>query len=279
LVDGATYTYSGVYTSVTGCNTETLNLTITPSTVYPEASAQTFSGSPTVADLVATGTNLQWYTAETGGTALATTTALATGTYYVSQTLTSCESTRTSVAVTLVPAWPVITYNASNTFTANSPIVSLTVTNTGGAVQSYSVSPALPTGIALNTDGSITGTPTVATAATDYVVTATNASGSSSYTLNIAITTALGVVKEMFSNAIVAYPNPYSDVFKIEAKTNSSDAITVSIYDMLAKKIESQKGTPTEIGTLQFGKDFPSGVYNVIVTQGTEVKILRVIKK
>jgi sugar lactone lactonase YvrE len=53
----------------------------------------------------------------------------------------------------------------------------------------YSVAPALPAGLALNPDGSITGAPTVATAATDYVVTATNSGGSSSNTLNFAITT------------------------------------------------------------------------------------------
>jgi sugar lactone lactonase YvrE len=53
----------------------------------------------------------------------------------------------------------------------------------------YLVSPALPAGLILNADGSITGTPTIATAATDYVVTATNSGGSSSYTLNFAIAT------------------------------------------------------------------------------------------
>ncbi|NHN28202.1 hypothetical protein FIA58_021235, partial [Flavobacterium jejuense] len=56
----------------------------------------------TVADLVATGSGLKWYAASTGGTALVSTTNLATGTYYVSQTLNSCESaTRTAVSVTL----------------------------------------------------------------------------------------------------------------------------------------------------------------------------------
>ncbi|MFP9100967.1 hypothetical protein ACLI09_18140, partial [Flavobacterium sp. RHBU_24] len=49
----------------------------------------------------ATGTALKWYTTLTGGSALASATALATGTYYVSQTLNSCESTRTPVAVTI----------------------------------------------------------------------------------------------------------------------------------------------------------------------------------
>ena len=59
-------------------------------TAAATASAQTFCNSGTVANLVATGTSLKWYTTSTGGTALVSTTALATGTYYVSQTLNAC---------------------------------------------------------------------------------------------------------------------------------------------------------------------------------------------
>ena len=143
----------------------------------------------------------------------------------------------------------------------------------------YSISPALPLGLTLDATGTISGTPTVISPATDYTVTAYNAGGNSSYTLNFAVTSALGVAQETFSKAVVAYPNPYSDYFKIDAKTNSSDVISISIYDMLAKEIENRKVTPAEMGALQYGKDYPSGVYNVIVKQGIEVKILRVIKK
>jgi Ig-like domain CHU_C associated len=76
-------------------------VTVNAATITPTASAQTFLGSKTVADLVATGTDLKWYDVATNGTALASTTAIATGTYYVSQTLNSCESDRTSVSVTV----------------------------------------------------------------------------------------------------------------------------------------------------------------------------------
>lgn len=70
----------------------------------PTASAQTFCGSPTVASLSATGApgaTFSWYTSATGGTALASSASLSTGTYYVSQTVDACESTRTSVSVTV----------------------------------------------------------------------------------------------------------------------------------------------------------------------------------
>ncbi|MFB9098314.1 LamG-like jellyroll fold domain-containing protein, partial [Flavobacterium jumunjinense] len=90
--------------TINGCESLRTAVTVTINTIptAPTASAQTFCNAATVANLVATGSGLQWYAASTGGTALASTTALATGTYYVSQTLNSCESaTRTSVSVTL----------------------------------------------------------------------------------------------------------------------------------------------------------------------------------
>jgi hypothetical protein len=72
----------------------------------PGASDQEFCSSarPKVSDLVATGTNLKWYTAGTGGTPLAASTPLSTGIYYVSQTIQQgCESDRRAVSVMVNP--------------------------------------------------------------------------------------------------------------------------------------------------------------------------------
>ncbi|MXN91934.1 hypothetical protein GR160_11935, partial [Flavobacterium sp. Sd200] len=97
-------------------------------TAVPTASAQTFCNGATVASLVANGTSLKWYSAATGGTQLATTTTLATGTYYVSQTLNSCESTRTAVSITIN------TTNAptasAQTFCSGATVASLTANGT-----------------------------------------------------------------------------------------------------------------------------------------------------
>ncbi len=65
----------------------------------PTASNQSFSSGATVADLVATGTAIKWYSASTGGSPLTSSTTLATGTYYLSQTVNDCESSRVSVEV------------------------------------------------------------------------------------------------------------------------------------------------------------------------------------
>ncbi len=74
----------------------------------PTASAQIFCSGATVESLVATGTDLNWYTTSTGGTPLASTTPLTIGTYYVSQTLDGSESLRTAVPVTQTPAMSAI---------------------------------------------------------------------------------------------------------------------------------------------------------------------------
>lgn len=70
-------------------------------TAPPIVSNQELLGSPTVADLVATGTDLKWYISESSETALATNIALSTGTYYVTQTIDSRESIRVPVVVTV----------------------------------------------------------------------------------------------------------------------------------------------------------------------------------
>ncbi len=69
----------------------------------PMAIAQSFfvSSNPTVVNLVATGTAIQWYANATGGSALATSTTLATGNYYASQTVNGCESERVLIVVTV----------------------------------------------------------------------------------------------------------------------------------------------------------------------------------
>ena len=59
------------------------------------------------------------------------------------------------------------------------------------ALAGYSVSPALPQGLVLNMDGSITGTPTISSPAVDYVIKGANYAGSSSTTVRIGVAEAI----------------------------------------------------------------------------------------
>jgi hypothetical protein len=86
--------------------------------------------------------------------------------------------------INLVYATPV-SYQTGYAITANVP------TWGGGTPSMWSVNPALPSGLALGANGTISGTPTSVTGAANYVVTASNAAGSAQATINITIT--LGV--------------------------------------------------------------------------------------
>lgn len=96
---------TGIYyvtQTVSGFESDRVAVAVTISTTpQPTAGVQVFNNVATVADLVATGTLIQWYSDAVGGTALAPSTVLATGTYYATQTLNGCESTRLAVAVTV----------------------------------------------------------------------------------------------------------------------------------------------------------------------------------
>jgi len=82
---------------------------------------------------------------------------------------------------------PVISYTSStNTYTYGTTIASLYPQNTGGAVASWGISPALPSGITY-VNGLISGTPTVIHALQNYTITATNAAGTSTTYVTITI--------------------------------------------------------------------------------------------
>jgi hypothetical protein len=85
------------------------------------------------------------------------------------------------------------------------------------------------------------------------------------------------VAKTPFS--VRAYPNPYTETFNLSLSTSSEDKVSVVVYDMTGRLIERRDVRPSDMMEQQIGDRYPSGVYNVVVTQGEEVKTLRVIKR
>ena len=153
LVNGVNYYASQ---TINSCESAT-RLVVTVAFGIPSAptgsASQTICNSGTLANLVASGSNILWYAAETGGSPLSTGTALVNGTtYYASQTPGGCESTdRFAVLVTInAPASP--TGTASQTFCNSAMVTNLAATGSG--IQWYAVSTggtALTTGTALAT--------------------------------------------------------------------------------------------------------------------------------
>jgi uncharacterized delta-60 repeat protein len=152
LTNGTTYYASQ---TISGCESAT-RLAVTITIGIPNAptgsATQTFCNAATVANLTATGSNIQWYAASTGGTALAAGTALTNGsTYYASQTAGGCESTdRLAVTATInAPAIP--TGSAAQTFCNAATVADLTATGSG--IQWYTTATggtALTSGTALS---------------------------------------------------------------------------------------------------------------------------------
>jgi hypothetical protein len=77
----------------------------------------------------------------------------------------------------------------------------------------------------------------------------------------------------------IAFPNPFAEDFSIEVATSLDQNIGVKVYDMTGRLLETREVKISDIESLQIGQRYPSGVYNVIVTQGDNVKTLRVIKR
>ncbi|MCF6130494.1 T9SS type A sorting domain-containing protein, partial [Flavobacterium sp. AS60] len=79
--------------------------------------------------------------------------------------------------------------------------------------------------------------------------------------------------------SVKAYPNPFANNFKIDVKTSNVNDLNVKVYDMLGRLLQTDNVKVTDVETFEIGSNYPVGVYNVIVTQGTEVKTQRVIKR
>jgi hypothetical protein len=77
----------------------------------------------------------------------------------------------------------------------------------------------------------------------------------------------------------LAYPNPFAENFKLDVKTNSEASIQVRVYDMIGKLVEDKMIIASNIQNFELGNQYPSGVYNVIVSQESNTKTLRVIKR
>jgi hypothetical protein len=79
--------------------------------------------------------------------------------------------------------------------------------------------------------------------------------------------------------AATVYPNPFSDNFKLDVKSVSEEDIQIKVYDMVGKTIDSSVLRMSDIDSFELGSSYPAGIYNVIITQGTEVRTQRVIKR
>jgi hypothetical protein len=159
----------------------TKGVTITAVSPTITGTASSYSVSPALP----AGLSINTTTGQLAGTPTA---IMATGTYTVTAT-NPVGSTTFNLVITVNDTAPsALSYSGNPfTFTKNVAITTVNPTITGTPV-SYSVSPALPTGLAINTTtGQLSGTPTVISSTTTYTVTATNTGGSTTFALSITV--------------------------------------------------------------------------------------------
>ena len=168
-----------VLNGTNGTNTTSVAFVSGGTSAPTGAASQTFciDASPTLASIVANGTAIQWYAASSGGSALASSTALSNGTtYYATQTVNSVESAnRLAVTITISPTVSVAVSPSSATLTLGQ-----SVSLTASGASSYSWSPA--TYLSVTTGATVTSTPT-----STITYTVTGVAGACSATANVTV--------------------------------------------------------------------------------------------
>jgi Putative Ig domain len=122
-----------------------------------------------------------------------------------------------------------LSYPSPSSAAVGAAITPLSPTVTG-TVSSYSITPALPPGLSLNTTtGVISGTPTASAAEATYSITATNAGGSATFDLSLTVnppgTLAISAISLTFANQLMSTASAAQTVAVINI---GASALTVS---------------------------------------------------
>lgn len=238
---------------ISGCESITrleVNVEVATTPAPAGAAIQTFCSkdSATVADLLATGTGIQWYATETGTTPLTGSSLLMSGIFYASQTVAGCESTERLEVTADVTSVNTATSVSGNVITA---------TATDAAYQWINCADNLP--IAGATEASYT-----ALSNGNYAVVVTQ-NGCSDTSACVAIT-GVGINAVTAGDAIQIYPNPASDVVTI--KVNSTLIGTdYFVTDAAGRKVLS--GRITAETTSLSVRQLATGVYHFSVAGQT----------
>jgi hypothetical protein len=104
-----------------------------------------------------------------------------------------------------------LSYSTPVVYVQNTAISPNLPSFTGGAPTSWSISPALPTGLAISaSSGVISGTPTVTAAAANYTVTASNSAGSIQAVVNVTVNSGIVAPSGLSYSTPVSYPTGYA---------------------------------------------------------------------
>ena len=144
-------------------------------------------------------------------------------------------STTTSLNITVIDIAPsALTYSSNPaTYRIDQAITLNAPTNSGGAVVSYAVTPALPAGLSLSTTtGIISGTPTALSTSANYTITATNTGGSTTALLNIAVEEGGYRNSALITINDNAAASPYPSAIVVPTTAGTITKVTATIYGL-----------------------------------------------
>ncbi|MDZ7896847.1 MAG: S8 family serine peptidase [Arcicella sp.] len=262
----------------------------------------------TIADLTVTGSGIKWYDATTGGSALPTTTALSTGkTYFASQTIVGCESSRAAIAITVTPALEVPSaHDVTSKFDTK---VDLPATCKAGTPVWYNVAtggtalasgtfttPELSTNTIYHVACEAGKNPTCASTRTRQIVRMSLTNAIETPLLSdsvLPITTKTTESTPNASNARVAnegnntgifinvFPNPSTGIIAWKVLTDEPTGITLMMYNSMGKE-QMTENSPTQKqvheGTIDLQK-FNTGVYFLKFVAGEKTVTEKIIKQ
>ena len=105
----------------------------------------------------------------------------------------------------------------------------------------------------------------------------------SSVALTGASFTDLSLDTETFSPvanvSLKSYPNPFSTSFRLSFVSENTEDVNLNSYDLTGRLIESRNINYSDVNNQEFGTNYQSGMYILVVKQGDISKSVRVIKK
>jgi hypothetical protein len=86
-------------------------------------------------------------------------------------------------------------------------------------------------------------------------------------------------LEKVINYNVILYPNPTVSSFSLNVVSDNNEMIEVSVYDIQGRTIENKTFNKEDINSITIGETLPTGIYNVIVKQGENIKSQRLIKK
>lgn len=75
-----------------------------------------------------------------------------------------------------------------------------------------------------------------------------------------------------------SYPNPFTKHTEFSIITDITEHVNIKVYDKTGKVIDNLNLSEKEFNNIKIGDEYPSGLYNVILSQNNEIKSFKIIK-